>query len=77
MPRDGRVISQWLITVGIALNTVALFLDRGDGPDGWTAVLKGALQLGAVACFAVAFTRLWRARRRRLRSLADDDSSGA
>ncbi|HEY6747921.1 MAG TPA: hypothetical protein VI357_19665 [Mycobacteriales bacterium] len=61
--------------MGIALNTIALFLNRNDGPHGWIAVFKAALQIGSVACFVVAFTRLWRARRRRLLSLADDDSS--
>ena len=71
VPRDARVVTQWLIVAGISLNTVSLFLR----PHGWTAVVKVVLQVGTVVCFVVAFTRLWRARRRRLQSLADDDLS--
>jgi hypothetical protein len=64
---------QWLIAVGISLNTIALFLD----PDRSLrlAVLKAALHAAALTCFVVALTRLWRARRRRLQHPARDDLS--
>jgi hypothetical protein len=72
---DARTVAQWLIPLGISLNTFALFLSRAgdDGPHGWLAVLKAVLQLAAVACFVVAFVRLWRARRRRLQSVTEND----
>jgi hypothetical protein len=77
VPKDARAVTHWLVPVGITLNSVALFLGVFTHNDlrGWLTVLKLVLQAAALACFVVFFVRVWRARQRRLRSLAGEDLS--
>jgi hypothetical protein len=77
VPKDARTVTVWLVPVGITLNSIALFLGVFTHNDvsGWLAVFKLVLQAAALVCFAVFFVRAWRARQRRLRSLAEDDLS--
>ena len=73
MRRNPRAVTQWLLTTGIVLTAISLFLDPDSGFG--FAALKAFLQGGAIGCYLVGVMRLWQSRQRRLRHVAGDDLS--